>query len=120
MIIVTVTSEVKEGCMEAFLAACEALRPKVLAEEGCLIYEHTVPIAWPLDSDAPINSNRVILVEVWESEEALSRHAGVSHGKQFAQEVRPLRNSVSVTAARTVFSREGRYPGFVDGSSLSA
>jgi quinol monooxygenase YgiN len=102
-IIVTVTSQIKSGCMKEFLTACAELRRKVLAEDGCLGYEHARPIGWPLDSDAPTDGDKVILIEIWENEAALRKHSTVPHGKAFAEAVKDLRISVKVEAARCVF-----------------
>ena len=103
MIMVIVISELHEGRTEEFLRACQELRPLVLAEKGCLKYEHTLEIPFPLGSDNAIDADRVTLVEMWESDDALRAHAQVLHGKAFAERVRPLRKSVSVSAFRSVF-----------------
>lgn len=99
MFVVTVTSHIKPGHLEAFLEACRQLRPKVLAEEGCLFYEFARPVPFPLDSDADVETDCVVLTEIWENEAALRKHAGVPHGKAFAQQVRHMRESVTVSAA---------------------
>jgi quinol monooxygenase YgiN len=103
MIVVSVTSQIREGCLDEFLSACAEIRPLVLAEKGCLLYEHTQPISFPPGSSDPVDVNQVVLLEIWESDEALARHGQVPHGKAFANRVRHLRHSVTVKATRSLF-----------------
>ena len=41
MIYSIVTMFIKDGKMEEFLDECKKIRPLVLAEEGCLMYDYT-------------------------------------------------------------------------------
>ena len=101
--------------MEDFLAACAELRPKVLAETGCLAYDHTIPIHWPPHPAQANAANRVVLIEAWDGEESLRRHGTVPHGKDFAARVRPLRESVRVEVLR-----RGALSGQITGTAASS
>ncbi len=103
MILVIVTSQIREGRMAEFLAACRETRPKVLAEKGCLGYEHALDTQSPLRSQESLNPNRVTLIETWESLEALVEHSRSSRGHEFAQQVRDLREHVTVRVTKSAF-----------------
>ena len=58
------------GQREAFLQKVAAIRPQILAEEGCVQYEYC-----PSASD----ENKIILVEQWDSREAQKVHLDQPH-----------------------------------------
>ena len=79
MIYSVVTMMIKPGQMEAFLAECRKIRPLVLAEDGCRMYDYTREINSGSDRQEPIDPNRVTLFEKWESLEALDTHSAAPH-----------------------------------------
>jgi len=67
---VIVLIEVQSGKREEQILAFNELSPQVLAEDGCLQYE----LKQNID-----NKNHFVLLEKWESEEALSAHDKTPH-----------------------------------------
>lgn len=100
---VLVTMTIKEGRMEEFLRICEELRPHVLREKGCQAYDYTREIPSPLGAQEPIDANRIILIERWESMEALRAHLETPHMKQAGPRMKDLRASVQVCMTESVF-----------------
>lgn len=62
--------EVKEGQREKQISAYKKLAPIVLAEPGCLQYELNAVNG---------NNNEFVLLETWETKEALSAHDITEH-----------------------------------------
>ena len=103
MVNLVVTTIVKNGKMDAFLAECARVRPLVLAENGCHAYEFSRDIQSPLPIQEPVNPERVTLVEKWETMEALKAHLETPHMKAFGPKVKDLRESVSARVLEPVF-----------------
>ena len=103
MINVVVTMIIKEGRMNDFLAECTKIRPLVLKEEGCHGYEYTREIASPLGIQEPIDSNRITLLEQWESIEALKAHSVSPHMKEFGPRMKEMRASVTARVTESIF-----------------
>ena len=103
MIYSVVTMVIKPGQMEAFLAACRKVRPLVLAEEGCLMYDYTREIDSGSDRQEPVDPNRVTLFEQWESLAALDTHSATAHMREFVAQVAPLRASVVIRTGTEAF-----------------
>lgn len=64
--------QIKEGCVDQYLASMAEMVRKSQAEEGCIAYTLNAV------KDQP---GVVALLEVWESEEALERHKNTEHFK---------------------------------------
>jgi quinol monooxygenase YgiN len=94
---------IKDGRMEEFLSLCEKLRPLVLAEKGCHGYDYTREIASPLSMQEPTDSNRITLVERWDSLEALRAHGEAPHMKEIGSKMKDLRSSVIARVGQSVF-----------------
>ena len=103
MVYVVVTNKIVKGKMKEFLAACEEVRPHVLAEKGCLAYEHVREVRSPLGIQEPIDPDRITLVERWESLAALEAHSKAPHMAPFAARVKGLRESVTARVCETIF-----------------
>ena len=101
MLHVVVTMTIKEGRMEVFLDLCRELRPKVLAEPGCLAYDHTREVPGPFGR--PVDANRVTLLERWASPEALQAHLAAKHLKETGARMADLRASVEVRCTEPIF-----------------
>lgn len=89
--------------MEEFLGLCEKLRPLVLGEKGCRGYDYTREIASPLSMQEPTDSNRITLVERWDSLEALRAHGEAPHMKEIGSKMKDLRSSVIARVGQSVF-----------------
>lgn len=96
MIYSVVTMMIKKGKMDEFLAECRKVRPLVLAEEGCLMYDYTREIDTGSPVDEPVDSDRITLYEKWKSIEALEIHSAAPYMDAFVRRVAPLRESVTV------------------------
>ena len=103
MIYSVVTMMIKPGQMEAFLAECRKIRPLVLAEDGCRMYDYTREINSGSDRQEPIDPNRVTLFEKWESLEALDTHSAAPHMTEFVARVGPMRESVVIRTGTEAF-----------------
>jgi quinol monooxygenase YgiN len=95
MVHLVVTSIIKEGKMDEYLAEFKKLRPQVLVEKGCVEYTLLREFKSPLDIQEEVNPNRLTLVEKWETPEALAVHGASSHMKEFGVRAGPLQASVS-------------------------
>jgi quinol monooxygenase YgiN len=103
MIYSVVTMMIKPGQMDAFLAECRKIRPLVLAEDGCLMYDYTREIDSGSDRQEAIDPNRVTLFEKWESLEALDTHSAAAHMTEFVARVAPMRASVVIRTGTEAF-----------------
>ncbi len=103
MIHILVSMMVKEGCMKEFLALGEKLRREVLKEKGCHAYEYTREIASPLGIQEAVDSNRITLVERWDSLESLKAHMDAPHMKEFGPGMSELRTSVTARVGESIF-----------------
>ena len=93
MIYLNVTMIIKEGRMDDFLEVCREVRPLVLAEEGCLMYDHT--------RDLDVNGEdyherRITLYEKWSGQDALDAHLKTDHMARFSKAVAEMREKVTV------------------------
>lgn len=103
MIYNCVTMIIKKGKMEEFLFECEKIRPLVLAEDGCLMYDYTREISSGSERQEPVKSDRITLYEKWESMEALNMHSDSLHMKEFVLRVAPMRESVVIRTGTEAF-----------------
>lgn len=79
MIHVVATIQVAPGTREAFLEQFRAVMPHVLAEHGCIEYGPAVDVATPLAIQEPVRDVVVVVIEKWDSVEALVAHTRTPH-----------------------------------------
>jgi len=103
MLHVIVTMRIREGRMPEFLAACEALRPLVLAEPGCHAYDYTRDQASPFDPQQPVDPDRITLLERWASLDALKAHLASPHMRAAGPRMQELRASVELRLTESIF-----------------
>ncbi len=103
MLHVVVTMVIKEGRMAEFLSVCEALRPQVLAEPGCLAYDYTRELDAGLGIQEPVDPNRITLIERWTSPDALKKHLEAPHMKEAGPKLKELRTSVTARVGESIF-----------------
>jgi quinol monooxygenase YgiN len=103
MIHVIVTMRIKEGQMEAFLAAGAELRPLVLQEAGCIAYDYTRDAPAPLGRPQPLEADRVTLLERWESMAALKAHLETPHMQTAGARMRDMRASFELRCTESIF-----------------
>jgi len=103
MVHVIVTMRIKEGQMQAFLSACEELRPQVLQEPGCLAYDYTRDAASPKGRKEPLEADRITLIERWESMSALKAHLETPHMKAAGAKMSDMRSSTELRFTESIF-----------------
>ncbi len=103
MIYLVVTMDIKEGKMDEFLAACQRIRPQVLAEQGCLMYDFTRDISIGSPVQEPATDNRVTLLEKWASREDLDQHSVSNHMREFVAQVASMRERVVIRSTTEAF-----------------
>lgn len=95
MVSVIASFQVKAGCRGRFLEIMKANVPAVVAEAGCVEYRPTVDV----DSGLPPqqkDADRVVLIEKWDSLEALKRHLATPHMAAYREKVKDLVAKVSL------------------------
>ena len=97
MVYLVVQFELQDGKRDDFLGEFLQVVPQVRREEGCIQYVPTVDqidtgISLPLSA----NSNRVTLIEQWESLDALKAHLAAAHMIQYREKVKHLIAKVTV------------------------
>ena len=100
MIHVIATIEVAEGKREAFLAEFRKLVPLVRAEAGCLEYGPTVDADSGLSAQGPARADVAVIVEKWESLNALKGHLQAPHMADYRVRVKDLVRRVSLQVLR--------------------
>jgi quinol monooxygenase YgiN len=80
----------KPGQRATILAAFAENRPNVLAEAGCIAYEATVDLPDVGPIQTPLGPDSFVVIERWESLEALKAHAAAPHMAAYAAKTRPL------------------------------
>ena len=90
--IITAKPGMRERILEAFRGNTEAVR----AEAGCIQYEAVVDVANGAASFAKFGPDAFVVVEKWQSMEALQAHAVAPHMKAYASKVKEL------TASRAI------------------
>ena len=80
----------KPGQREQVLAAFREIIPAVHAEAGCLEYGPAVDVEGLPDHFAKIGPDGFMVIEKWESQEALKAHATAPHMAAYAARVKEL------------------------------
>ena len=80
----------KPGQRHAVLQAFRANVPNVMAEEGCIEYEATVDSTPTLAFQAEFGSDTFVVVEKWQSPEALQAHSTAPHMAIYGAKTRDL------------------------------
>ena len=79
MIHVLAVITAKPGMRDAILAAFRANVPNVLAEQGCIEYGGAVDAENALPFQTRYGPDTLVVVEKWESMDALKAHAAAPH-----------------------------------------
>ena len=95
MINVLATIQLKSGTRKNFLDVFNANVPSVLAEEGCIEYYPTVDVETDLDAQTS-DENMVIVIEKWESLDALQAHLKAPHMIEFRNNAGEMIEAVSL------------------------
>lgn len=100
MICVLATIEVAAGCRDELLGLFRDLVPKVRAEDGCIDYTPMIDVASGLEAQDLPNENSVVIVEKWESLDALKVHLKTMHMAEYFEKAEQLRLSMSLRILR--------------------
>jgi quinol monooxygenase YgiN len=95
MINVIATIHTRPGARPQYLEILERNVPAVLAEDGCLGYAPCVDAKADLPPQI-LDEQDVVLVEAWESLDALRAHLGSPHMLAYKEAVKDLVESVSL------------------------
>jgi len=90
MISVIATIEVAEGRRDGFLTKFRELVPKVLAEQGCIEYGPWIDLSTSIQRQEPLREQVVMVVEKWESIEALEAHLIAPHMLEYRKSIAEL------------------------------
>jgi quinol monooxygenase YgiN len=96
MIHVIATIEVRPGRRNALIEEYRRLVPLVLAEAGCIEYGPTVDIASGLAVQPAVREDILVIVEKWESLEALKAHTQAPHMAAYREAVKNIVVSVEL------------------------
>jgi quinol monooxygenase YgiN len=96
MIHVIATINVKPGKRDAFLAEFRRIVPLVHAEAGCIEYGPTVDVASGLTMQGPLRENVAVIIEKWESLDALMAHTHAPHMAEYRVRVKDYVESVQL------------------------
>lgn len=86
-------SDIKDGCLDKFLAEVAKVVPKVSAEKGCIFYTPLVDWQSGLPRQEALRPMTVTVIECWESMEAVNAHLAQPHMAAFRDAVKDLRAS---------------------------
>jgi quinol monooxygenase YgiN len=88
MIHVVAVLTAKPGLRAQVLEAFNANRPAVLAEAGCIEYSATVDAAGMPVSKASFGPDTFVVIEKWETLDALKAHGAAPHMAAYAAKVK--------------------------------
>lgn len=90
MIHVIATITAKPGERSTVLTHFAANRPAVLAEEGCVSYEAVIDVPDVGPIQTPLGDDMFMVIERWETVDALRAHGASAHMANYARTVSPL------------------------------
>jgi quinol monooxygenase YgiN len=90
MIHVIAVITAKPGLREAVLAEFRANMPAVHAEQGCIEYAPAVDAEGIGGFQTPFGPDTFVVIEKWESAEALKAHAGAPHMAAYSARTRDM------------------------------
>jgi quinol monooxygenase YgiN len=88
MIHVIATIELSPGTREAYLTEFRKIIADVRAEKGCIEYGPAVDAQTDLTNQAKVGPDKVVVVEKWESLDALKAHAVSPHMRVYRVNVK--------------------------------
>jgi quinol monooxygenase YgiN len=88
MIHVLATVDLAPGTRDAFLKEFRAILSDVRAEKGCLQYGPTVDVDTGIPAQGKIGPDRVLIIEQWESVDALKAHLVAPHMQAYRPRVK--------------------------------
>ena len=96
MIHVIATVELQPGKRDEYLPHFHWVQPLVQSEAGCIEYAAAIDTPTTIRSQLPPRPDVVVVVEKWESLDALYAHLKASHMDEYRNRVATLVKSVSL------------------------
>ena len=96
MIHVIATVELQPGKRDEYLPHFRWVQPLVRAESGCIEYAAAIDTPTTIRSQLPPRPDVVVIVEKWESLDALYAHLKAPHMDEYRTRVATLVKSVSL------------------------
>ena len=90
MIHVLATIQIAAGKRQEFLSHFHDVMPLVHQEEGCLAYGPAVDIETGISAQGPLRDDVAVIVEQWESLDALKAHLVAPHMQEYRGKVKDL------------------------------
>lgn len=88
MIHVLATIELHPGARDQFLAEFHQVMPLVHAEAGCIEYGPTIDAPTPIPQQQQAGDNVAVIIEKWDSVEALQAHLVAPHMTAYRERVK--------------------------------
>jgi len=95
-VFVVATITVKEGKLEEYINIFKANVPNVIAENGCIFYEPVVDTKSGIDIQDPLRSDVMVVMEKWESLDALLIHLDAPHMNTYREAVKDIVTGVKL------------------------
>ncbi len=102
MIHVIATIELHSGKRDTFFDIFRELVPLVSEEDGCIDYGPTVDLPTGMEIQGPPRDDVAVIVERWESLEALKAHLAAPHMAAFRQQIKDLVKGMSLQILQPV------------------
>jgi quinol monooxygenase YgiN len=96
MIHVLATISLHPGKREQWLEEFKRLEPLVRAEEGCIEYTVALDLPTDLPAQPPTNEDEAVVIEKWDSLDALKAHLSAKHMEHYREQVAMLVSGVSL------------------------
>src|SRR4051812_32445972 len=96
MLHVIATVELNPGTRDAYLAELRAVTAAVRAEDGCIQYEASAPIATEISTNKSIDPNAVVILEKWRDFAALKAHLAAPHMAVYREKVKGMRRGMTI------------------------
>jgi len=88
---------------DAYFEYFAAFVSQVHAEKGCIEYTLLTDFQTNIERQEPLGENRVLILEKWESVEALERHLVAPHMLEYRKAVKPMIEKSSLLILEPVF-----------------
>ena len=96
MIHVIATVELNPGTRDKFLAEFRKVIPDVLAEADCIEYGPAIDAETDIPIQFKVGSDRVVVIEKWESVAALKAHGVAPHMQAYCARVKDYVRSMEL------------------------
>lgn len=104
MICVLASIDVAAGRRDELLTLLGGIVPTVRAEAGCIEYELLVDIDGGLPAQSPPQPNSLVILEKWESLDALKAHLKTVHMAEYFRRAEDLQLSLSLRILQPGYS----------------